>query len=74
MKNKPTNPRPPSSQFEATIVIFIVSSVQAEAAIRSWPASTWSAHLAHRDTRELYRRVVVPSAELLREGLPEPQV
>jgi hypothetical protein len=36
-------------------------------------ASAW-AHYDQPDARQLYRRVFVPAAELLREGLPEPQV
>ena len=74
MKSKPTYPRPTSPQLEVTIVILIVTAVQAEAAIRSLAASTRTAHLDHRDARQLYRRVFVPSAELLREGLPQPEV
>ena len=63
-----------SAQMEVTIVIRIVSPVQAEQPIRSRAASVRSAHLDQRDPYQLYRHVVVPAAELLREGLPEPQV
>ena len=60
--------------IEATIVIRIVSPVQAEAAIRSRAASARWAHLDQRDPYQLYRRVFVPSAELLCENLPEPEI
>ena len=74
MNNRPTNPRSTSAQFEATIVIRIVSLVQAEAAIRSRAANTSTAHLEQRDPSQLLRRDIVPSAELLCEGLPEPEI
>ena len=56
------------------IVILFVTAVQAEAAICSRAASTRTAHLDQRDPYQLYRRVVVPTAELLRENLPEPDI
>jgi hypothetical protein len=63
-----------SPLLEVTIVIHVELPVQAEEPIRSQAASTRSAHLDQRDPYQLYRRVVVPAAELLREGLPEPEV
>ena len=74
MNNRPTNPRSTSFQFEVTIVIRIVSPFQAEEPIRSRAASVRSARLDQRDLYQLYRRVFVPSAELLCENLPEPEV
>lgn len=62
------------SSIFVTVVIYAVNPAEAEAAIRSWTASTRSAYLAHRDARQLYRRVFVPSFELMREGLPPPDV
>ena len=63
-----------SPHLEMTIVIHIVSPVQAEEPIRSQAASARSVHLDRRDPYQVYRRVVVPTAELLREGLPEPEI
>lgn len=40
-----------SPQIEMTTVILIVSLVQAEEPIRSWAASTQSAHMDQHETR-----------------------
>jgi hypothetical protein len=61
------------SPMFVTVVIYAVTLADAEAAIRSRTASTRTAHLDHCDPYQLYRRVVVPAADLLREGLPQPQ-
>jgi hypothetical protein len=57
-----------------TVVINAVLPDGAEAALRSRAESNQTAHLDRRDPYQLYRRVVVPAAELLREALPEPDI
>ena len=63
-----------SAQFNVTMVIRAVFLVRAEEPICSPMATTWPVCHDQLDDRQLYRRVVVPAAELLREGLPEPEV
>ena len=60
--------------FFVTVVNKAATPVVPDGAIRSPMTNIGSAFQNTRDTRRLYRRVFVPSAQLLREGLPEPQV
>ena len=61
----------------ATFFVMVVTNaampVVPNGAIRSQVTNIGSAFQDPRDTRRLYRRVFVPSAELLRDNLPEPQ-
>ena len=63
-----------SAQFKATIVVHAVLLVQAEEPYCAPKSSAWTACHNQRDTRQRHRRVFVPTVQLLREQLPEPDV
>ena len=63
-----------SAKFSVTIIVHAVLLALAEEPYCMPKASVWTAYYDPCDARQLYRRVFVPSAELLRAHLPEPEV
>jgi len=57
-----------------TIVIVILSVSKPDEPIRAQDARHWAAYLNDSESCRAHRRVFVPFAQLLREGLPEPLV